>query len=125
MLRYTVEVWEQRIENKQALIHVLPLLFYHGEQKWKPRPFREYFPIRDAFLERFLPSCKLHFVSANELSDAQILQLGARLLINSILAMKHSKDPKASVQEAELIFNLPFSEDEDEFRNFSIKGLGN
>ena len=55
LLKYILGIWSHNIKHKQPLQVVIPLIFYHGIQKWELLEFREYFKGADSSLHRFIP----------------------------------------------------------------------
>jgi predicted transposase/invertase (TIGR01784 family) len=43
LLRYMVGIWETEEKNEPHLKPILPIVFYHGQDKWTYRRFEEYF----------------------------------------------------------------------------------
>ena len=59
LLRYMLQIWEHQIEQNQPLQLVIPIVIYHGQQRWNARSFESYFsknglpePLK-AFVPRF------------------------------------------------------------------------
>ena len=59
LLRYMLQIWEYQIEQNQPLQLVIPIVIYHGQQRWNARSFESYFsknglpePLK-AFVPRF------------------------------------------------------------------------
>jgi len=43
ILRYILQIWENRLRNKKPLQIILPIVVYHGQRKWRMRRFEDYF----------------------------------------------------------------------------------
>ena len=94
LLRYILEVWENNIREKIPLQITVPMLFYHGEEKWSYRPFHRYLAGLDPDLERYVPAFDYEFLNIGEWSDEKILALEEAFLINALLVFKHIWDEK-------------------------------
>ena len=90
VLRYLLNVWENAAKQKQRPPFVVPILFYHGKQKWKYQKFTSYFEHIDKQLKRFLPNFDFLFININELGDTQIQKIfEMQTLRSALLVMKH------------------------------------
>ncbi|MDB4285741.1 Rpn family recombination-promoting nuclease/putative transposase [bacterium] len=89
LLRYMVEAFFQAIENKEPLQVIIPIIVYHGKQRWKKRRLESYFKDIDPLLLPFIPSFDYLLTDLNELSDEDIMAMNAGLLINTLLLFKH------------------------------------
>lgn len=104
LLRYMLNVWEQRRKNGEPLRIILPLVIYHGRKAWKVRTFHEElgidpFPVEFA---SFFPSFNYHLIDLLASKDAQIkASFNIPRLRVSLLLMKHIWDPN-------LLEKLPF-----------------
>ena len=43
LLRYFLNIWEKEVKQRKALSVIIPIIIYHGKQKWKAKPFEDYF----------------------------------------------------------------------------------
>ncbi|MCG8568755.1 MAG: Rpn family recombination-promoting nuclease/putative transposase [Spirochaetes bacterium] len=57
LLRYMLNIWEyfRKIEQRNPLPVVIPLIVYHGTKEWEVKPFHAYFGPVDEVLKRFIP----------------------------------------------------------------------
>ena len=56
LLGYMLKIWEQQRDNTEPVTPVIPVILYHGEEKWKERTFTDMFPGKlDDDLKRFIP----------------------------------------------------------------------
>jgi predicted transposase/invertase (TIGR01784 family) len=84
-----INVWEANIKQKQTLIPVIPVIFYHGKQKWKSRKFSDYFKGIDQNIELFLPSFNYLLTDLSSLSEIEIRDLYKAMTVQiSLLLMK-------------------------------------
>ena len=107
LLRYILEIWEENIKQKECLRVVLPLLFYHGREKWTYRPLADYFQSIDKSLLRYIPCFDYHLLNISEWSDEAIIALEETFLINTLLVLKHVWDENYIVNHIQqLCINL-------------------
>ena len=43
LLAYMLKIWERQMTNKQKPRPILPIIIYHGKDKWQQKPFETYF----------------------------------------------------------------------------------
>ncbi|MCF8372192.1 MAG: Rpn family recombination-promoting nuclease/putative transposase [Bacteroidales bacterium] len=73
LLKYLQKIWEANIKQKTALVPVIPILVYHGKEKWDKIKFEDYFPGIDNELKQFLVSI-FHYVFSNTvIEDKEIV----------------------------------------------------
>ena len=39
LLRYMLDTWEEQLKQKKAIAPIVPIVVYHGKEKWKKRKF--------------------------------------------------------------------------------------
>ncbi len=82
-------------EKKLSLI--IPILLYHGKEKWEYRTLNDLFEDLDPELRRFIPDYEYVYHNVGEISDEVIQALHNKFLAASFLALKYSVlkgDPK-------------------------------
>ena len=111
LLRYMIEDWTKQIENQLLALQeakklgekklpkirlkvILPIVLYHGKNKWKVPNFEDMFGKVPDFLKRFLPIFELIVIDLSKYSDQTILDTNAGLLVNALLLFRHSFDPE-------------------------------
>ncbi len=102
--RYMLNSWKQDKEQKQKLTRIVPIILYHGKQKWKKQKLADYFEAIDNELNYFLPGFDYILIDLNNYSDEQILALKIVFLVNSLIALKHSHDKEYLLKNSELFF---------------------
>ena len=55
LFKYLLKIWETTLKQEKKLVAVLPLIFYHGKDKWEVRPFCDYFAGIDEPLKAYIP----------------------------------------------------------------------
>lgn len=106
LLRYMLNGWELQIKQKQELQPIIPILFYHGEQSWVYKEFKDYFDYENPILDQYLPRFEYHLTDLTQYSDRTILQLKASFLINALITFKHARDLNFLHQFVDLILGL-------------------
>ncbi len=96
----------KQIKNKEPLTLVIPVLLYHGKQKWEYQTLEDLFSGLDDELKPFLPSFDYIFTNLGSLTDEQIESLNNKFLTASFLALKHAFDKQWFEGNAEKLFFL-------------------
>lgn len=73
ILKYMINIWEKQLSQNKELTPVIPIIFYHGQQKWQIKSLHEYFPEIDATLLKFIPQMDLIFENTVNHSDDEII----------------------------------------------------
>ena len=106
LLAYMIKIWETNIKQKQHLMPIIPILFYHGADEWNYKNFEDYFTGIDNSLTKYIPSFDYEIINTKLLTDEQIKNMFQRLSLKTgILVMKHIfDDPEKLITELESIF---------------------
>ena len=117
LLRYMLDTWEEQRKQGKAITPIIPIVVYHGKEKWRKRKFSAYFGKNiPAGLEPFFPNFDYLLTDLQSLNNDQILELGQGLLINAFLMMKHIWNPDYVINNAHIIFaNLGKDSSQEDF----------
>ncbi len=104
ILRYLLMIWETQAKQKQPLTIVIPIVIYHGKDRWHYRELSEYFIEIDAVFERFLPSFEYIFRDLSTYSDQEIKerifeQVAVGIAIGLMKSISHPEQLERAVQE--------------------------
>ncbi len=72
LLKYIIKTLETNIKQCEKLVPVIPVILYHGKEKWKVRRFEEYFEDIDKILYRFIPSFEYMLTDLSAYSNEEI-----------------------------------------------------
>ena len=72
LLRYLLKIWETNIKQGEPFKAVIPVVLYHGQEKWKHRRFPEYFAGIDEILYRFIPAFEYLLTDLSSYSNEEI-----------------------------------------------------
>lgn len=104
LMRYMLEGYTYQLKQNKSLSLIIPVVLYHGKEKWNARPFKEYFELPDPYLERFVPSFDFIMVNLAKYADEQILAIGMSFLASSLLLFKHKQDKNFVLNNYRQIF---------------------
>ncbi len=83
---------QKQIANQEKLTMIIPILLYHGRNKWKYQKLQSLFENLDEDWKIFLPDFDYVYNNLGEISDETVESLHNKFLAASILALKHSFD---------------------------------
>ena len=112
ILRYMVEAWFQMIKQNESLKPIIPVIVYHGEEKWEYKPFNYHFDRLDSALLPYMPSFEYVLTDMSKWSDDQLEKMNLGILRQAILLMKHGRDTSYIYQYFQDLFSSlePFSQ---------------
>jgi len=90
ILDYMLSIWKLQLKQKQKLTPIVPIIFYHGKQKWKKLDFEKYFLNFDEDLLKYIPSFNYELIDITQFSDVEIQQIYSNIeLKTSLLLLKN------------------------------------
>lgn len=76
LLRYMLDTWEEQRKQGKAITPIIPIVVYHGKEKWRKRKFSAYFGKNiPKGLEPFFPNFDYLLTDLQSLNNDQI-QIG-------------------------------------------------
>ncbi|MFC3196496.1 Rpn family recombination-promoting nuclease/putative transposase [Parapedobacter deserti] len=90
---YIFSGYQQQIEEgRKQLSPIIPILFYHGEEKWEYWTLDRLFADLESELLGFLPKFDYLYSNLRDASDEEIRALDNHFLVASLLSLKHAHD---------------------------------
>lgn len=103
---YIFSALQKKVANKEPLSMVIPVLLYHGKQKWEYQQLGGLFENLEDSWKQFLPDFAYIYNSLGEMPDQQFEALENKFLEASLLALKHSFEKEWLNQHAPKILTL-------------------
>ena len=124
LLQYILNIWNYAVKKKKALPVVIPMIYYHGKEKWDIKPIFSFFPGADDGLKHFIPSFEYILTDLAKESDKEI-EKKFNSGINKVLALlfKHMADEEYIKEHFKYIFSLLIEYFRDEKRERVISFL--
>ncbi|HFA48302.1 MAG TPA: hypothetical protein ENJ95_04705 [Bacteroidetes bacterium] len=91
--QYVVAKREHDRKNKKPLSATIPIVIYHGKEKWKKKPPFAYYGGLPKELRRFVNAPDYILIDVTKFSKKKIMSLRRGYLVNTLLAMKYSHRP--------------------------------
>jgi predicted transposase/invertase (TIGR01784 family) len=92
ILRYQLNGWEYQLKEKEPLTPIIPVIFYHGNETWQVRPWKDYLKGMCEEFEPFTPSGLYLLTDLSSMDDEQIKQFRSAFMKTVMLLMKHRQD---------------------------------
>ena len=89
ILRYMLETWDKHDDTQKPLMPIIPIVVYHGVEKWEKETFESNFEEIDTDLMPFLPHFDFWLTNLQDYPDEMIKSFNAIFLQKSLLAFKH------------------------------------
>ena len=108
LLHYLLNIWDYSLKNKEIPPIVIPVIFYHGKEKWQVKSFSDYFKGMDENLKQFIPEFKYIFTDLNRIPDEEIIKEKFKSKINKVmvLLLRHMSDEEYIKEQLKDIFSL-------------------
>lgn len=87
---YIFSGYEKQITNKEKLSIIIPVLLYHGKDKWEYKTVSGLFENLQSEWKKFLPDFDYVYNNLGDLSDEHIEILENKFLTASLLTLKHT-----------------------------------
>ena len=81
---------QKQVQNNEPLSLVIPVLLYHGKERWQYRTLSGLFENLDKEWLQYLPDFEYIYNDLGKLTDVEVETLNDKFLVASILALKHS-----------------------------------
>ncbi len=102
VLYYIASALMQQVIRKEDLQVIIPVVFYHGKQKW------EYISLENLFESdflRYIPSFETIFVDLYRISDENLSMIRNAFLSSILLTQKYCREPQVLADNLVSIFN--------------------
>ena len=94
LAQYLRGIQEEDIrQGRKPFTLALPVLFYHGKERWNPKPLREHYGSLPEVLAGYVPHFDICIINVRDLDDELIWSLRDAVLLQKVLlAFKYAYD---------------------------------
>ncbi|MEX2590940.1 MAG: Rpn family recombination-promoting nuclease/putative transposase, partial [Chitinophagales bacterium] len=110
----------QQIREKKKPAPIVPVLFYHGAEKWDYHTHRSLYDSFGSEILSFVPEFDYIFDNLQKRSDREIMALSAKLWSGSMLLLKYARDEDYLVKNAGAIVTAIEDEEGNIIRQFIV-----
>ena len=105
LLKYISDGYNYRRQEKIPATQIIPVILYHGKEKWKIRQISDYMQHDAAYLHEYTPAFKYILIDLADYSDEEIFAMEMGFLLRHILLLfKHKNDGQYVLRETKKIF---------------------
>ena len=105
LLRYLLEAYDYQKKQNLAFSVVIPIVVYHGKQKWVTKKLADHFDLPDSRLSRYIPQFDYELIDLNVISDELIVTIeNGYLLRSTFLLFKHKDDKDFVLSHSKELF---------------------
>ena len=105
LLKYIADGYSYQRQEKLPITQIIPVVLYHGKEKWKIRQITDYMQHEEAYLNEYSPSFKYILIDLADYSDDELFAIEMGFALRHILLLfKHKGDAKFVLQETKKIF---------------------
>jgi len=127
IMKYLERIGESCEKENNKRIFVLPIIFYHGDNKWIKRELYEYYENLDEELRRFVPSFDYILIDISQIPDETIQKYELYELQISIFLFKYIFNKEELKQKFDIFFekNKQLTKNEETFMVTFLEYLRN
>ena len=108
LLKYMIKLWEYDIKQNRRIQPIIPVIVYHGRQKWEKKALSCFFDDPDAHFKDFIPDFDYILTDLSRYTDEEIKnQVFDNLFLKTaLLLMKNIYDNEKLFTNLKDYFNL-------------------
>jgi predicted transposase/invertase (TIGR01784 family) len=116
ILRYMLNIWEMSIKQKEKLPVVIPIIVYHGTEKWIVKPLYSYFDNIDEELMPFIPNFTYILSDLSKYSNEDIKNKVFKgiFLKAALLILKNSFHPEQLIEALDKFVEIGYIYNEED-----------
>jgi len=104
LLIYLGNGYSKQMKEQSQLELIIPVVYYHGTQKWEIRPFKDLIRDLPPELECYVPSFDIFMIDVHQMKEEDILGLTNMFVSSALLLQKYILDAEALKQVLDNIF---------------------
>jgi predicted transposase/invertase (TIGR01784 family) len=89
ILQYQINGWQMQVNDQEKPTPIIPIIFYHGKEKWDVKPWKNYLRGMSPVYEPYTPEGGYVFTDLSDMSDEDIQSFRDAFMKTSMLLMKH------------------------------------
>jgi len=127
LMKYIEKIGENCEKQGKKRVFVLPIIFYHGKEKWSKKELHEYYGKVDDEFKRFIPNFDYILIDTLELTDEKIKNYKLYELQISLFLFKYIFNKEELKQKFDIFFakNKSLTKNEEIFMLTFLEYLEN
>lgn len=115
MLSYLAEGYRQQIKNGKKQNVIIPVVYYHGKQKWQIPSLTDYFKDVPTAVLQYIPQFSMEMLSIRDMPPEQIYAITNAMLRAAFMVQKGAHKRIYALEEYARVFNTLSAEKEGNF----------
>jgi predicted transposase/invertase (TIGR01784 family) len=115
LLSYVAAGYQQQLKNGKKLRVIIPIVYYHGKQKWDVPVLADYFPTVPTEILKYVPQWAFEMLSIRDMSPDQIRNITNTMLKTALIIQKGAHKRIFALEEYARVFNTLHAENEGNF----------
>jgi predicted transposase/invertase (TIGR01784 family) len=120
LLSYIAAGYQQQLKNGKKLHVIIPIVYYHGKQKWDIPALADSFPSIPIEILKYVPQWSFEMLSIRNMTPKQIRNITNTMLKTALIIQKGAHKRIFALEEYARVFNTLQAENE---RNFFISTM--
>lgn len=104
VLEYLANGYQQQLKNKSQIKLIVPLIYYHGKERWELKALSSYFENYEAVVQQYVPNYENIFINLHQIPSAQIMNLRNGMLRSALLIQQNCTDAEELMKNIGQIF---------------------
>jgi len=106
LLSYVAAGYQQQIKQGKKLKLIIPVVYYHGKQKWELPAFSDFFQDLPVPLRRYIPGMEVDMMSIRNMSRDHIMAVTNAMLRAALMVQKGAHERLFALEEYARVFNM-------------------
>jgi predicted transposase/invertase (TIGR01784 family) len=115
LLSYVAAGYQQQLKNGKTLHVIIPIVYYHGKQKWDIPALADYFPSVPEAILKYVPQWSFEMLSIRNMTPDQIQNITNTMLKAAMIIQKGAHKRIFALEEYARVFNTLHAENEGNF----------
>jgi predicted transposase/invertase (TIGR01784 family) len=105
MMFYVTSGYREQIKNGKKFSLIIPVVYYHGKQKWQIASLADYFPDAPTEILQYVPQFSIEMLSIREMTAKQIYAITSGMLRAAFMVQKGAHKRIFALEEYARVFN--------------------
>jgi predicted transposase/invertase (TIGR01784 family) len=115
LLSYVAAGYQKQMKHDKKLKLIIPIVYYHGKQKWQLPAFSGYFPDLPVPLQKYIPGLQVDMMSIRNMSREHILAVTNGKLRAALMVHKGAHERLFALEEYARVINMLYKENRGNF----------
>ncbi len=105
LLGYLHNGWQEDLKKGKKRRFILPIILYHGSEKWKKKRISDHFDYLSEHFTQFIPKFEYVLIDLSQFSESELLKMQIdAIVLNMAMVLKFGRDEHYIVNHIDRIF---------------------